>query len=178
MGITAQPANPITGPVRRPAGRLLIAVVASLALVLGIVGARMYIANPNLRSWLPGYQHPAGNLPRNPAIEEQWGIRFTSVNLLADGGIVEIRYVVTDSSTGGRIHRTGPQDLPIIVVEGSGQEIRSYSLMFHMHHGSNHDEGRAYSIVYGNANNAVKPTSFVTLRMADGLELKHCPVSN
>ena len=86
-----------------------------------------------------------GKMPTSGAIENAWGIRFISVNLIADGGMVEARYEVVDETKGGRIHRdTTLKDMPILVSEVTGQQVNSHDLLFHIHRGmGTHDEGRA-----------------------------------
>lgn len=167
----------------RSAGRLLVTILLLLVMATGIVGARIVIGGGDLTRVNPFAPHAgpskvAPAMPTNHAIEDAWGIRFISVNLLADGGIVEARYEVIDGTNGGRIHRgTGVENLPALQVEGTSKVVKSEDLMFHIHHGATHDEGRSYSIVYGNAGNAVKPGSKVTIHMVDGLDLTHVPVS-
>jgi len=115
----------------------------------------------------------------NPTIEERWGIRFTAVNVLADGGIVELRYIVIDPAKGARIHSGKLADLPQIRADDTGKTIRSNSLMFHVHfdHTPTNAEGRSYSIIYGNADGAAHIGGTVTLVLADGLRLERIPVS-
>ena len=106
-------------------------------------------------------------------------ILVLGVNLIADGGMVEVRYEVVDAAKGGRIHRdTALKDLPVVVTDPGGGQVTSKDLMFHIHRGAGgHDEGRAYSVVYGNAGGVVKPGAWVTLRMSDGLVLSRVPVT-
>jgi hypothetical protein len=174
----------VRGVRSRPLGRFLAGAFLLLALGAGLFGARLVASNGGPAAFNPFQPHSAAatatsKVPTSSAIETAWGIRFTAVHLLADGGMVEVRYEVVDSSKGGRIHRDQSlKDLPMIVVEPSGQVVTSRDLMFHVHHSAAaHDEGRAYSIVYGNAGSAVKPGSWVTIRMSDGLQLQHVPVT-
>jgi hypothetical protein len=168
----------------RPTGRFLVTILLVAAVGAGIFGVRAAAS----RHMLPNVANPfqpapaaakAGALATNPAIEQAWGIRFTAVNLLADGGMVEVRYEVVDAAKGGRIHLDPTlKDLPRVQVEGTGTTINSRDLMFHIHRGMGvHDEGRAYSIVFGNQNGAVRPGATVTLIMSDGLKLAHFPVT-
>jgi hypothetical protein len=167
----------------RPSGRFLVTACVLLALGVVVFGFRFVVANGGLAAVNPFQSHPTASasskVPTSSAIEGAWGIHFTAVNLIADGGMIEVRYEVVDSSKGGRIHRDASlKDLPVIVAEPSGRQIDSHDLMFHVHHGSNaHDEGQAYSIVYGNAGGAVKRGAFVTIKMSDGLLLQHVPVT-
>jgi hypothetical protein len=171
----------VQGARSRPVGRFLIALLVLLALGAGLFGARLVASRGGLAAVNPFQAHPAGgtSVPTSSAIESSWGIRFTAVNLIADSGMVELRYEVVDSSKGGRIHRDRTlADLPTLIAEPGGRQVTSHDLMFHIHRGvTAHDEGRAYSIVYGNANDALRPGSFVTIKMADGLTLKHFPVT-
>src|SRR4030088_869925 len=45
-------------------------------------------------------------MPTSAQIEQDWGIRITVVQLLADNGLVEVRYLVTDSATRRPFHCT------------------------------------------------------------------------
>ena len=116
-------------------------------------------------------------MPTNPEIEQQWGVRVTLVQLLADGGLVEVRYEVLNTDRANRLHAdTSLDTIPSILLEGSSNQIKPRSLMFHYHHGDKGTEGRTYSIVYGNAGSILHRGSLVTVRMADGLLLQHVPV--
>jgi hypothetical protein len=171
----------VQGARSRSAGRFLLALLMLLALGAGLFGARLVASRGGLSAVNPFQPHPAvgSTVPTSSAIESSWGIRFNAVNLIADSGMVEVRYEVVDSSKGGRIHRDKTlKSLPTLIAEPGGRRVTSQDLMFHIHRGvTAHDEGRAYSIVYGNANGAVKPGSFVTIKMADGLALQHFPVT-
>ena len=92
--------------------------------------------------------------------------------------MIEVRYEVIDAAKGGRIHRDPTlKDMPLIISEVTGQQVSSHDLLFHIHRGMGvHDEGRAHSIVYGNANFAIRSGSLVSIRMSDGLVLQHVPV--
>jgi hypothetical protein len=116
-------------------------------------------------------------IPSSPQIEQEWGIRITLVQLLADGGLVEIRYEVLNTDRANRLHAdTSLDSIPTILVEGSTNSIQARSLMFHFHHGDKGTEGRTYSIVYGNSGGSLHRGSLATVRMADGLTLQHVPV--
>ena len=182
MTVTAN-VLPAKGVRNRPTGRFLVAASLLLVFFAGIFGARMALGQRGLSDALY-FAHglatssTAAKMPTSGAIENAWGIRFVSVNVLADGGMIEMRYLVVDANKGGRIHRDSTlKDMPVIISEVTGQQVNSHDLLFHIHRGMGvHDEGRAYSIVYGNANFALRPGSLVTLKMSDGLTLQHVPV--
>jgi hypothetical protein len=122
----------------------------------------------------------AAPMPTSAPIEQEWGIRITVVQLLADNGLVEVRYLVTDSTRSSRLHGdpNSLQNIPWIKVEGTGLSIKSKSVMFHFQHGVGQGlDGRTYSIIYGNAGNAIHPHAKVAIVMPDGLELQHVPVA-
>jgi hypothetical protein len=123
---------------------------------------------------------PGAKMPASATIEQNWGIRFVELSVLADGGLIELRYQVVDPSKSGRIHvgdaTSDTKNLPVLVAEGTGAKVQSRSVMFHFQH-SGDVSGRLYSIIYGNAGGALKPHTLVTIRMSDGSELQHVPVA-
>jgi len=154
---------------------LLIAVV-----VVGLItGVRTVGAHHSAATVHPAPLHAAPT-PSNPAIEQSWGIRFTNVVLLSDGGMVELRYQVINPATSGRIHSGGQNsaNLPNVINERTGSRIKPSSAMLHFHHGQQTSDGRAYSIIYGNATNTVQVGDTVTIEMSDHQKLSHVPVSN
>ncbi len=173
VGAPVDPANP---PVsKRRAVPVAIWIVVALVLVGSVVAWRM--RSPGSRVVAP----KNAAMPVSSAIEQNWGIRFTALSLLADGGLIEVRYQVVDTSKSARIHTgdatNSAKNLPILIVEGTGAKVETRSVMFHFAHASD-KTGRLYSIIYGNAGGALKAHTFVTIRLSDGLELQHVPVTN
>ena len=146
----------------------------AIAVVLGVVAWRLQGRGTRVAA------DPNAKMPVSAVIEQNWGIRFISLSILADGGLAELRYQVVDNSKSQRIHvgdaKNDTKNLPILVVEGTGAEVLTRSVMFHFQHAS-YKTGRSYSIIYGNAGGAVKPHTLVTIRLSDGLELQHVPVT-
>ena len=163
--------------------RPLVAFVGLVTVFSLILGTR-YAISAHLISnpFDPAASSPAAKgpavLPTSAAIEGKWGVRFTAVLLLADGGLVEMRYQVLDSSKVYRLHSGNMRDLPVIKVEGSGKVVSSQSLMFHAKHGDTNSPGRSYSILYANSNGAIRIHSKVSIQLADGLQLQHIPIQN
>jgi hypothetical protein len=157
------------------ARRLLIVLIVAVAAMAATVGVRAVahrLSAPAAATVAPSA------FPTSPAIEQRWGIRFTRVNILADSGIIEVRYVVLDDGKTGRMHSGKTADLPVVHSETSGLDIRGNSALFHMHTDtSNSSSGHAFSILYGNAMGAVSPGSTITIVLADGLRLEHVPVA-
>jgi hypothetical protein len=160
--------------------RLLVPLAVLLGTAILVFGLRTGVSLVESRQQPVGHVDPrTAPMPVSPQIEEQWGIRFTVVQLLADNGLVELRYVVLDNNKANRLHSdsTSLANLPTVLVEGTGQVVRSNSLMFHIHHEWDQGtDGRDYSFVYGNAGGAIHPAARVTIAMPDGLKLQHVPV--
>ena len=151
----------------------LCALVA-IALAVGVVSWRLHDRGTRVQA------APGATMPASASIEQNWGIRFVALSVLADGGLIELRYQVVDPSKSGRIHvgdaTSDTKNLPVLVEEGTGAKVQSRSVMFHFQH-SGDVSGRLYSIIYGNAGGALKPHTLVTIRLSDGSELQHVPVT-
>jgi hypothetical protein len=157
-----------------------LAITAAVVFAFGVGGrsaveaVRADGANHNAVSTGRAPSHV--QVPASAAIEQQWGIRFIALNLLADGGLLDLEYQVVDPSKSGRIHIGGIKQLPVIQVEGTRRTVTSDSLMFHFQHENTDAPGRTYSIIYGNANGVVHPGARITIALSDGLRLHHFPV--
>ena len=169
------------GFVRSRPRRLLVPIALLVAGAIAAFGVRAG-ASYGTGWWAAQHAPPpaaTSHMPASPAIEARWGVRFTIVQLLADNGLVELRYQVLDVDKANRLHADSQTlaDIPSFRVEGSGGVVKANSLLFHIHHewdqGSN---GRSYSIVYGNAGGVMHANDRVTVVMPDGLELRHVPV--
>jgi hypothetical protein len=156
----------------------LLLWVGVFTLVLGAVLGVRSAADRHRSAATPAVSGVAA-VPTSPAIEQRWGVRFTGVTILADGGVVELRYIALDPATAGRLHSGSLANLPVLVAEDSGKTVRSSSQMFGVHtaHAGDDVRGRSYSVVYGNADAAIRPGGTVSIVLADGLRLDHVPVS-
>jgi hypothetical protein len=166
-----------TTRAQRRLGVLVAAIVFALALA-AVVGIRTVMANQEATAQAQAAA-AIRSFPTNPTLETTWGIRFTAVNVLADGGVVEVRYTVLDPNKAARIHSGKLTDLPYIRATDTGKEVHSYSLMFHVHfdHTPTDADGRSYSIVFGNSDGAARIGGTVSLILPDGLRLDRVPVS-
>ena len=174
-------------PTRR--GRLVLSAVLAVVIGGGILVMRLS-AQPASST---AVQHPGQKFivaPQSPAIEQAWGIRFTALILGGDRGMLDVRYVVVNTSKSARIHGgsvTNPdpqaavKSLPTFIKEGGGGgAILPTAAMMHFEHFHFQTEtvGSGFSILYGNAAGLLHVGDKVTIRMADGLELKHVVVSD
>jgi hypothetical protein len=165
-------------------GRLSRLLVPVAVLVLGALLAFGLRAGADYgqRYWITAHSpHVASGtaMPASSSIEDQWGIRFTQVQLMGANGLLEVRYQVLDSTKANRLHAdsTSLSVIPSLRVEGTDLHITSRSLMFHIHNDWTQNlDGKVYSIIYGNPGGSVYRNGLVTIVMADGLELRHVPV--
>ena len=166
--------------MRSRLSRLFIAVAVIAAAAVLTIGLRTGVeAYQNYQQQKAEASAPR-TVPTSPQIEQQWGIRVTLVQLLADNGLVELRYLVVDSTKAARLHAdsTSLANIPWLKIDGTDLSIKSRSVMYHFQHGVGQgQDGRTYSIIYGNAGNAIHSHATVTVVMPDGLELQRIPVS-
>ena len=161
--------------------RLLVPAVVLLSAAILAFGIRVG-ADYGQHLWIASHSPHVGagaTMPASPQIEDQWGIRFTQVQLMGANGLVELRYQVLDSTKANRLHADSKSldIIPTIRVEGSGTVVTSRSLMFHIHNDWTQNlDGKIYSIIYGNPGGSIYTGGLVTIRMMDGLELPHVPV--
>ncbi len=163
--------------------RLLAAIAAGAAAFVIVSGLRFGVTYGE-EAWthyqLQSHRATSTAMPSSPQIEAKWGIRFTQAQLLADGGLIELRYQVLDNGKASRLHDQSNSlaNIPWIEVEGTGGKVVSNSLLFHIHHEYNTgSEGVTYSIIYGNAGGIIGPRALISVHMADGLVLRHVPVA-
>ena len=173
---TIDPGTAYTVPV--PAGRRLFrlfVLLAGAAAVFGAtVGVRSMVAagHKNITVSTVGVV-----MPQSPEIEHTWGVRIKSITLLADTGVIDVRYTVLDDGKATRLHTNGNTGLPSLRTQDHGT-VTPEAVMFHFHSKANEVAGQGYDIVYGNERGALHVGSLVTVVMADGLELADVPVTN
>lgn len=174
-------------PTRR--GRIVLGVVLLTVLAVGVVAIRL-AARPASSTAVQPKQIHFVPVPTNPAIEQAWGIRFSALILGADRGILDVRYVVVNPSKSSRIHggsvanpdpNAALKSLPVFIKEGgAGGEILPSSAMMHFEHFHFQTEttGSGFSILYGNSGGLLHVGDKVTIKMADGLEIKHVVIAD
>jgi hypothetical protein len=169
----------LTGP--RRGRRFVVSITAVGIAAAGVIGVRVVTdqSSRGVPTTTPArVASRAVPIPHSPKIEAAWGIKFTHIVMLADNGLLEVRYQVVDSSKSGRLHSGGEiQNLPTLIDETRGTRVLPHSLMLHFHHLQTATVGATYSILYGNSGGALHIGDKVTLRMVDGLTLSHVIVS-
>jgi hypothetical protein len=173
-------------PTRR--GRMVLGIVLLAVLAGGVLALRLSTRSAGSAAAPPAV-HRFAVVPLNPAIEQAWGIRFTAVILGADRGLLDVRYTVVNPAKSSRIHGGAVENpnpavalksLPTFIREDGGGTIMATSAMMHFEHFHFQTEtlGSGFSILYGNSGGLLHVGDKITIRMADGLELKHVVVSD
>lgn len=144
----AQPAR-----ARTPRSRRRRAGVAALVVAVAAIGGIVW----------------AQRAPRNDAIdtsraisaeelEQEYGVRLGIIGLLASGGLVELKFQVTDADKATGLFGT-VDDMPVLAVEGTEHVLRSARGM--KHNMEIHD-GATYFFLYTNVANALHAGSEVS----------------
>lgn len=106
--------------------------------------------------------------PLNPAIEERWGIRITQIGVTADGGLIDMRYLIIDPDKAlAMVSET--ETMPVLIAEESDTLINSAAAM---NHKNEFNAGQTYFFLYRNTNGAIRRGGAVTVRIGD-LLLEH-----
>ncbi len=116
-------------------------------------------------------------MPRSPEIEKIWGVQIKAITLLADTGVIDVRYTVLDDGKATRLHTDGNEGLPELRTKDHGT-VHPDAVMFHFHSKADEVAGQGYDLVYANSHGAVHVGSLVTVVMSDGLELPNVPVNS
>lgn len=162
-----EPATPDASAEPGPrgwAGRILsLPVLLPLMLVLALGALGWRYLTP---------QHSSGYVvPQSAAIEATWGIRFDQVDLVGDGGLVELGYIVLDSEKASTF-QSDTLHPPLLHSEKRNATVHISALM---KQGHDLRPGQIYFVMYQNPDNAIRPGERVTIDYK-GLKLAHVPV--
>ena len=98
-------------------------------------------------------------------------MRIDVVGLLASGGLIELRFQVSDADKATALFGA-VEDMPVLAVEGSSQVLQSAK---GMKHSLTLMDGAAYFFLYTNVGNAVHAGSQVSF-VINGVRLPHLVV--
>lgn len=140
-------------------------IVVIVLLTAAVLGWRLWANDGDAAA-------PLGSIPAHADIEESYGVHFVRVDLLAEGGLVELRYQTIDPSKSTVFHDPDGDHLPYLVADESGAKITE--TQFHTHR-MVEVPGLTYSILYGNAGGALESGAGVTIHVGD-LEIAHVRV--
>jgi len=143
------------------ASHLLLAV-GLLVIAGGLWAAwQLYHAGPEAQALEPG-------IPLSQEIEDRFGVRFTFMAVIADGGMVDLRFRIIDPAKAANFgHYT--ETSPRLIAEDTGLSIDTTVMGLHHH---DMEVGRVYYILYRNTANAIKPGDLVTIAI-DDMQIEH-----
>lgn len=149
-------------PAARWRNAVLVVVLTALLCAAGI-GARVALADR-------GSDGPAV-MPQSTAMQQQFGIRFTRVAVVADGGLITLSYVVLDPEK-AQLFQDDRAHPPKLSSESRSLSTTRVALM---KQGHTLRAGQTYYLVYENTRGAIRPGEKITI--TDGsLSLAHVPV--
>jgi len=149
----------------RPGGRR-----RRLAVALVVVMAIGAVVAWQLRS--PGNSVIAGSTEVSAEqLEDQYGARIDVVGLLANGGLVELKFQVTDADKATALFGE-VEDMPVLAVEGTDRVLQTAKGMKHQ---LTLLDGASYFFLYGNVADAVREGSNVAF-VINGVRLAHLRV--
>jgi len=149
------------GPARGVNRLVVLGAVLAMALVAGLlVGLKVWSASGE-----------AGSFPQSTAIEQQYGVRFSRIAVVGDGGLITLTYVVLDSEKAGRF-QSDVQHPPVLVSEARDGSTKRISVM---KQGHSLRAGQTYYLVYQNTKGALRHGEKASIELGD-LRLRHAPV--
>ncbi len=103
-------------------------------------------------------------------LEDRFGIQMTLVAVTAGGGLIDIRFRVTDAAKAADLFK--PENLPIVIAPGSGVTIKPPEPP----DPGQLTDGQIYFLLYPNSGGAIKPGSKIILAFGDlRLEYRTAP---
>ena len=149
-------------PVRTRLGTLQL-VIAGAVVAAALSGLLFWINRPATNSAIAGSTAITAE-----QLEQDYGVRLDIVGLLASGGLLELKFQVTDADKA--IALFGAQeDMPVLAVEGSDMVLRTPN---GMKHSLTILDGASYFFLYANVANAVHEGSQVAF-VINGVRLPH-----
>lgn len=114
---------------------------------------------------------PRYDIPHDGQLEAAYGIRFTQAAMVADGGLIELRYVVLNAEKASAF-QNDTKHPPQLRNERSGKTAWRAALM---KQGHELRPGQSYYLLYLNSGNAIKRGDKIEIR-AGQHRLAHVPV--
>jgi hypothetical protein len=109
-------------------------------------------------------------------IEEEWGVRLTRLTLIADGGLVDLRYQVTEPNQASKVF--DPEQPAYLLDEASGKAVTTahFPKLGNLRPQTRELEGsREYYMEFSNPEGLFEPGDHVTLALGSH-RLEHVPV--
>jgi hypothetical protein len=135
---------------------LLPVVLAAVAVAAGWAGMR----------FVAGANDPV--VPASSAVETAWGVRMTSVNVGADGGLVDLRFVVLDPSKATALMAGQRDVVPRLAVDDKGLKTFYPSMTVHRQMTA----GRTYVMLYRTTGGTIRSGQEMTI-LVGNLRIDH-----
>lgn len=152
------------GTAGRLARRWWLRATALVVAITVAIAAGVVIANAREARQRPPF-------PRNPAMETAAGVQFVRATLVADGGLIDVRYVVLDSPRARR-YLSDTSKPPRLVNLRNKRVVDRAAPMRDAH---DKRAGQTYYLIYQNTGNSVHRGDRITLTIA-GVTLNDIPV--
>jgi hypothetical protein len=165
-------ADPVTAPIgpRSPRPGLRgLARRQLLVPLLTVAVVGMFLAIHNSHG-----PHPTAALspvPHSAAIEARDGIRVSQVAVTADGGMIDVRYIVLDPDRALAVGHS-KQTFPVLIDDRSGRTLGGLAMSMWPHHML---VGRQYYLLYRNDGGTVQTGDTVSVKVGK-LWLRHVVV--
>ncbi|HZX05550.1 hypothetical protein [Kribbella sp.] len=152
---------------RAPVGRargtnrlVVLGAILAIALVAGV------LVGLKLRS-----SGDSGAFPQSTSIEQQYGVRFSRIAVVGDGGLITLTYVVLDSEKATRFQSDvgHPPELRSEARDGGTKRVSV------MKQGHSLRVGQTYYLVYQNTKGALRHGERAAIHVGS-LTLLHAPV--
>jgi hypothetical protein len=151
----------LDGPARGTNRLVVLTAVLAMTLVVGVlVGLKLWSSSGD----------PAA-FPQSAAIEQQYGVRFSRIAVVGDGGLITLTYVVLDSEKATRFQSdTGhPPELRSEARDGGTNRVSV------MKQGHALRAGQTYYLVYQNTKGGLRHGEKASVQLGN-LVLRHAPV--
>jgi hypothetical protein len=151
-----------------PGRQLSMPVVAIILGVILLSGALFWQRQERPPATMAERMAP---MPVSAEIEAKYGVRIAQVALIADNGLIDLRYTVIDPDKAA-LMTDSLENLPVIVAaNGAALDQRGAG----HRHGQNLQAGTTYFLLYTNTKNALRPGDKVIVRVGD-LHMDNVPV--
>ncbi|MBP8252644.1 MAG: hypothetical protein KAX40_09780 [Herpetosiphon sp.] len=142
------------------------AIIVWLVPVVLLIAGMMFWRNAPRSQAAP----PSPAVPTSAEIEARWGVRISHIGVTADGGLIDLRYVVLDSAK-AIMMLENLDTVPKIIA---ADQQTTLSLRTAHHHKGDLEVGHTYYILYRNVKGSVMPQTLVTVVIGD-LKLNNFP---
>lgn len=161
------PSNPAGH--RSPRTRRLVTLALSTAVLVSAAAVFGMMRLNGSTAFPAGASAPAGKVVSKKQLADDYGIRLNLVGVTAAGGLVDLRFTITDASKARRLF-TDATVMPGIVVERSGAVLQAPH--GGRHHSINPTSGASYFVLIGNAGGAVQRGVPVSV-LINGVRVEH-----